>query len=288
MSDDGLPAVTPLLLRALAPRRRPDWRTAAPIRVSAPRVWLDPGRVDQFLAVCGGAEPPSVPLTFPYALVTPLHVAVLADPAFPLAPLGLVHRAERIERRRTIAVGTRVDVTCTARDFRPAPGGVLFDLHTVLAQGGEPIWTSTSTVGARDGALAPARGPIDVPETDREAPFEAPWWVGVRYGSVSRNLDPIHTSWVGSRLLGVPGPIAHGMWTVARALAEVGEPTGPARLDVRFRSPLRLPARGRVAWRREGGSTDVVVWAGGARPVLVASVVDTRSAAGHDAGTERT
>lgn len=284
--SDGLPQVAPLLLRALAPRRRPDWRSAAPVRVTAPKVWLDPGRVDQFLAVCGGAEPPSVPLTFPYALVTPLHVALLADPSFPLAPLGLVHRAERIERVRTIAVGTRVAVTCEARDFRPAPGGVLFDLHTVLEQGGETIWTSTSTVGARDGALPPARGAVEVPQTDREVPLDAPWWVGVRYGSVSRNLDPIHTSWLGSRLLGVPGPIAHGMWTVARAIAEVGEPTGPARLDVRFRAPLRLPARGRVTWRREGGATDIVVWAGGVRPVLVASLVDTRGPVGQDGPEE--
>jgi hypothetical protein len=249
-------------------------------------VWLDPGRVDQFLAVCGGSEPPSVPLTFPYALVTPMHVALLAEPAFPLAALGLVHRAERIERRRTIAVGTRVDVTCTARDFRPSPSGVQFDLDTVLEQGGETIWTSTSTMGTRGSLRRPAGVVADVPDTDREAPLEAPWWVGLRYGSVSRNVDPIHTSWLGSRMLGVPGPIAHGMWTVARAVAEVGEPTGPASLVVRFRSPLQLPARGRIGWRREGGTTDVVVWAGGPRPVLVASLVDTRGAIGHDAVSE--
>jgi acyl dehydratase len=67
--------------------------------------------------------------------------------------------------------------------------------------------------------------------------------VGIDYAEVSGDRNPIHTSRVGARLFGFRGPIAHGMWSKARALAAL-EGRLPARydVDVRFRRPIPLPS----------------------------------------------
>lgn len=269
----------PLLARALTPRRRADWRAAGRVEVSARGVWLDPGRVDHFVQVCGGAEPPQVPLTFPYALVTPLHLALLAHEGFPLAPLGLVHQAEAIGRLRTLAVGTKVDVTCAASGFRDTPSGVVFDLDTHVHQADERVWWSRSTILRR----GEGRGGVwqgEALQGAREAPLVVPRGAGRSYGLVSRNLDPIHASTPTARLFGFPRAVVHGMWTVARVLAEVGEPTGAASLDVRFRSVLPVPSVARILSCREGPATQVQVWGARAdRPVLEAQVIDRRPVA---------
>ncbi|MFF2366460.1 MaoC/PaaZ C-terminal domain-containing protein [Streptomyces sp. NPDC058122] len=82
--------------------------------------------------------------------------------------------------------------------------------------------------------------------------------VGRRYGAVSGDHNPIHLHPLTARLFGFPRAIAHGMWTVARCLAEYGP--GQA-VDVRaeFRAPVPLPgtvtyaARGPEFELRSGG-----------------------------------
>ncbi|WP_405895226.1 MaoC/PaaZ C-terminal domain-containing protein [Streptomyces sp. NBC_00104] len=73
--------------------------------------------------------------------------------------------------------------------------------------------------------------------------------VGRRYGAVSGDRNPIHLHPLGARLFGFPRAIAHGMWTVARCLAEHGAP--PATLvRAEFRAPVPLP--GAVTYAADG------------------------------------
>jgi acyl dehydratase len=74
---------------------------------------------------------------------------------------------------------------------------------------------------------------------------------GRAYGAVSGDQNPIHTSALGAKAFGFPRAIAHGMYTAARALAEVG----PARRGetyewtVEFFRPVLLPGTVDVAIR---------------------------------------
>lgn len=266
---DGLPPLGPSLRAALWPHRRPHWRSAEAVRVGARGVWLDPARVDAFLRVCGGCEPPQVPLTFPYALVTPLHLAVLAEPGFPLAPLGLVHKAEAIGRARTLAVGTKVDVEVEAADFRETPSGIAFDLHTTLLQAGERVWWSRGTMVRRQGGGRRASAPPDdAPRDGRVVALDVPRGAGRVYGVVSRNVDPIHVSRLGAWAFGHRRALVHGMWTAARCVAEVGEPSGAAELSVRFRAPLYAPDHARLVIQPRSAGSDFAVWGDDDRLVL--------------------
>ncbi|WP_392964268.1 MaoC/PaaZ C-terminal domain-containing protein [Streptomyces sp. LN245] len=78
--------------------------------------------------------------------------------------------------------------------------------------------------------------------------------VGRRYGAVSGDRNPIHLHPLTARLFGFPRAIAHGMWTVARCLAEYG-PEQPAEVRAEFRAPVLLP--GAVTYAARGSSFEL-------------------------------
>lgn len=270
---DRLPRLTDLVRRVRWRPERPAWQEASPVSVVARKVWLDPTHVDGFIAVCGGPEAPRLPLTFPHALLTPLHAWLLLDPGFPFPALGVVHRSERIVRRRTLAVGTPVRVQATVGGYHQVPSGVAFTVRSTLSQDDEVVWAHTTTAVRRIGSgtvhpylgSAPRHG-------EQEESWRVPSGTGRRYGLVSGNLDPIHLSSVTAWPFGFPRAVVHGMWTASRAVSAIVEPFGAATLDVRFRQVLTQPAR--VELVRQG--TRFAVWPRrGDRPVLEGSLTPT-------------
>ncbi|MEU5715355.1 MaoC/PaaZ C-terminal domain-containing protein [Streptomyces sp. NPDC020403] len=96
-----------------------------------------------------------------------------------------------------------------------------------------------ATDPAIESPTAPARDALPA-----VAEWRVPGDLGRRYGAVSGDRNPIHLHPLTARLFGFPRHIAHGMWTVARCLAEA-EASGPGRIrTVRadFRAPVLLPA----------------------------------------------
>ena len=78
---------------------------------------------------------------------------------------------------------------------------------------------------------------------DDRALWRLPPDLGRRYAGVSGDANPIHLSPLTSRLFGFPRPIIHGMWTHARALAQLDARLPDAyRVQVRFTRPIMLPA----------------------------------------------
>ena len=174
---------------------------------------------------------------------------------FPFSPLGLVHIANRIEQRRPLTAGERLDLRVWAEDLRPHDRGRQFDMVAEASVDGEVAWRDVSTyLHRREVAGVAACAAIAVPiGGDRTAkhPIRAPTavWrlpgdVGRRYARVSGDNNPIHTHPLIAKALGQPGTIAHGMWTKAHCLAALeAELPETFVVDVRFKLPLRIPGR---------------------------------------------
>ena len=97
-----------------------------------------------------------------------------------------------------------------------------------------------------------------------DAPASAEWkldgGLGRRYGGVSGDRNPIHMHSLTAKPLGFPAAIAHGMWTKARALAQLGSRLPDSfEIDVRFRKPILLPARVEFAEATTGDETGFAV-----------------------------
>jgi len=226
-------------------------------------VRTDPTALAAYNKVCGFALRDHLPATYPHVLAFPLQMAVMADGRFPFGAVGLVHIANRIAQRRSIAVGEELTIHVRPTKLQPHPKGQTFTLQTIALSGEEVVWDETSTM-LRRGKSGTDGSAEALPALAEDAPASAEWRLGGdlgrRYAAVSGDRNPIHMHAWTAKPLGFPAAIAHGMWTKARALAQLGSQLPDSfEVDVRFRKPILLPARVGFAEETTGDETGFAV-----------------------------
>jgi len=217
-------------------------------------VVVERARVEAYAAVCGFPRRDVVPVTFPHLLAFPLHMAVMADTAFPYAAMGMVHVENVITAHRAIGVGEVLDATTSVAAPRPHARGVLLDFTTTVSADGETVWESTSTYLRRgrsvDGEPEPG---LVVPEAPSGGvDWRLPADLGRTYAAVSGDANPIHLYPLTAKALGFPRQIAHGMWTLARSVAAIENRLPDAvTVEAAFKKPVLLPATVRYSARQD-------------------------------------
>lgn len=209
-----------------------------------------------YLRLLGEPSSEVLPAGFLHVLAFPLATAVMVRGDFPLPLLGMVHLRNTARVLRPVRLGEALTVRAWAQDARAHRRGVQIDLVAEVLVGGELAYQGVSTYLAKGFAAPDGAVPADSPREEWTAPLPTARWklgagTGRAYGAVSGDLNPIHTSSLGAKAFGFPRAIAHGMYTAARALAEVG----PARRGetyewtVEFFKPVLLPGTVDVAIR---------------------------------------
>ena len=230
-----------------------------------------------------------LPAGYLHVLAFPLATAVMVRGDFPLPLLGMVHLANDVVVRGPVVLGDVLEVRAWAENLRPHKRGVQVDLVAEVRRqdetAGAPVWRGVSTYLAKgfhlpwtaeaDASDAAADEPEDGEERAPAGTWTPPlptgrWALGPgtgrAYGAVSGDRNPIHLSALSAKAFGFPRAIAHGMYTAARALADVGHARGDAyRWTVEFASPVLLPGTVDVAVTPEPGSPGFayVGWNGG-------------------------
>lgn len=219
------------------------------VRLVRPELAIEAARLAEYRSLCGFDEAQGVPPTWPHLLAFPLHLALMMRRDFPYPLAGTVHIANRIVQHRPLAIADRLTVSAEFGGFRSHPRGQAFTIFAEALLGATVVWQSES-VYLRRGAHSALGAPVTTlpdkdaatTQTGAEAIARA---VAPRYARLSGDRNPIHMSWLGARLFGFKRPIAHGMWTKARALARVlpAAPIEQVAIDVAFRAPIPLPGR---------------------------------------------
>jgi len=195
----------------------------------------------------------------------------LANDAVLLAPvkLGSVLQVRTwAQNLRPHARGTQIDIVVEVWVESPSGGSPTLawqGISTYLAKGvqvstdatlpGQPVAQEASDhpVG-RLSSRAAASVETSNAKEEWSAPYPTAQWAltpatSRAYAVISGDRNPIHTSALAAKAFGFPRAIAHGMYTAARALAEVG----PARRGdtyrwtVEFYKPVLLPSKVDVA-----------------------------------------
>jgi hypothetical protein len=261
---DKVPSATIGYLRAVL-KRAPGLKRGGDIpRIEAvvQKVRANPKQIKQYRKLCGFAESNSLPLSYPHILAAPLHLAVLTHENFPLKLLGAVHVRNQVKQKRALAVDETFEIRVSVEGHREVEQGIEFDLVTKLidSKGATP-WESVSTNLVRRGkgkAASKKWTPPDYTKYREIASWRAPKNIGIRYGRVAGDLNPIHVHALPAKLFGFPRAIAHGMWNFGRCAAAV--PTSSkCELDVSFKRPLLLPGAADLLTRREGKTTELLL-----------------------------
>ena len=253
--------------RARATRRRAVAATDLPDTALVVRgVRPDAAHLTAYQHLLGETASDALPAGFVHVLAFPVATALMVRADFPLPLLGMVHVANRVEQRRAIRLGDTVDIRVRAADLGSHRTGVTLDLVAEVSVADEIAWRGTSTYLAKGYHLAaPTPHPSGLSEprpagdahgSDDSGDERAVWvppeptglWrldagVGRQYAAVSGDRNPIHTSALAAKAFGFPRAIAHGMYTAARALADVGAARGESYVwQVEFAKPVLLPS----------------------------------------------
>lgn len=258
-----LPSIWASYPRVVLVRRPPITAVTEPpeIVASVPGVMLDAGAAARYAQMCGFGASATLPVTFPHVLAMPLHLKIFASSAFPLRPMGLIHLSNVIESLGDLTSGSRVDITVAARNYQRTDSGLVFDMATEISSAGRPMWRETCVFLSRwpDEMLRQGGRPPRPPKAPKDSAVLAELEVSLRtawaYARVAGDYNPIHLSDRAARFLGLRGSIGHGMWSLARSLAQAPVPTIPhgVRIETQFLTPVQLPARVAIKeWRAEG------------------------------------
>ncbi|WP_166844977.1 MaoC/PaaZ C-terminal domain-containing protein [Isoptericola sp. BMS4] len=217
-----------------------------------------------------------LPAGYLHVLAFPLATAVMVRGDFPLPLLGMVHLANDVELRAPVHLGDVLEVRAWAERLRPHRRGVQVDLVAEVRRAGGPegddvpVWRGVSTYLVK-GFHLPSEEPGE-PDPDQAPsgtwtpPLPTGRWAlgpgtGRAYGAVSGDRNPIHLSALSAKAFGFPRAIAHGMYTAARALADVGHARGDAyRWTVEFAAPVLLPGTVDVAVTPDDPGFSYVGW----------------------------
>lgn len=191
-----------------------------------------------------------MPLSYPHVLAFPLHLMLLTRPSFPYPASGMVHLANRIRQHRRLEAGQALRLEVYCERWVAHPKGQALSIATRGYSAGALVWESDSLYLRRD-VNAPVGEPWDdALPLQKDGLLRTQRWVlpadlGRRFARVSGDFNPIHTSMIGARLFGFRRAIAHGMWTLGRALAAQQPPGGldQAEAHCDFKLPIFLPGQ---------------------------------------------
>ena len=286
---ERMPSAFRYFPRAVFGRRNalvPDGQGVPRLEGRVAAVHASASHLAHYRRICGFSDDGQLPITYPHVLAMPLQFAILTHPRFVVRLMGLIHVANDIRQARPLAAAGSYCMQTWIEGHRDIDRGHEFDLYTSVEDGQGAAWIEKSTLLARRPASGkPAtRGARQALRYERPpegaqpavAGIDVPRATGRRYGWLSGDLNPIHLGDRGARLFGFERAVAHGMWSMARSLAALGDAAlaPPVEAVVEFKFPLFMPGRSRLEH-----------WADGNRRVFV--LKDCGSGRAHLAGSTR-
>jgi acyl dehydratase len=222
---------------------------------------VDAKHLKAYNEVCGFKNNGYIPAIYLAVLSQSLQMHMMTTEAFPFAILGLVHIRNQVKQTRKVGVNEQLSLSCKFGELKPHDKGVQFDFITTAKVGNDIVVESLTTYLARQKTDVKS----SVKASDTKAPdyqLAAEWNVsentGRRYAMTSGDFNLIHIHAVTAKAFGFKQAIAHGMWSKAKALANLSLPDA-YEADVWFKLPMYLPSKVEFLTAVNASETDFMI-----------------------------
>ncbi|MFV5404050.1 MaoC/PaaZ C-terminal domain-containing protein [Acinetobacter sp. 228] len=227
---------------------------------------VDSFKVDQkhlkaYNEVCGFKNNGYIPAIYLTVLSQSLQMHMMTSEAFPFPILGLVHIRNQVKQYRKIGVNETLTLSCKFGELQPHDKGVQFDFITTVKVGNEVVVEGLTTYLSRQKTNGKATAK---PAESKASEFKLnnEWNIsentGRRYAMTSGDFNLIHIHAVTAKAFGFKQAIAHGMWSKAKALANLSLPDA-YEADVWFKLPMYLPSKVEFLTAQAANDTDFLI-----------------------------
>jgi hypothetical protein len=213
------------------------------LKVHRENYLIDRKHLNSYNAICG-FDAEKISPTYLWVLCFPLIMNILLSKKFPLRAMGQVHLRNRVSLHEPVDLHSPNLISASVGASELTHRGLEWNIDLQISQQDRTLWTGQSTFLYRCNT-----GIERVSQNKTEPPATACSWsvdrdIGRRYASISGDYNPIHLSALSAKLFGFKRAIAHGMWSKARCLAQLGKivPEAGYSAEVNFRRPVFLPS----------------------------------------------
>jgi len=224
------------------------------IQAHWPKAKVSGKGLSQYLSTLNIKSSPYLPILYPHVLANGMHMHMLANKAFPIRALGVLHLKNSIIQHKPIATSAELDIHTYMGDVRLIEKGMEFDLITDVSVEGEKVWEENSTyfaAGRFGGREHPSSKTSFNLSSLQTVETIKPWFVpkdrGRVYARLTGDHNPIHISKTAAKLFGLKRDIAHGTGVLAQAIEEAQlieqDIHRPWKVDVVFKGPVYLGAK---------------------------------------------
>ncbi|WP_180104241.1 MaoC/PaaZ C-terminal domain-containing protein [Acinetobacter sp. YH12108] len=227
---------------------------------------VDSFKVDQkhlkaYNEVCGFKNNGYIPAIYLTVLSQSLQMHMMTSEAFPFPILGLVHIRNQVKQYRKVGVNETLTLSCKFGELQPHDKGVQFDFITTVKVGNEVVVEALTTYLSRQktdvkAAVKPAES--KAPDYKLNTEWKISENTGRRYAMTSGDFNLIHIHAVTAKAFGFKQAIAHGMWSKAKALANLSLPDA-YEADVWFKLPMYLPSKVEFLTAQAENDTDFLI-----------------------------
>ncbi|MCO8087075.1 MaoC family dehydratase [Acinetobacter indicus] len=227
---------------------------------------VDSFKVDQkhlkaYNEVCGFKNNGYIPAIYLAVLSQSLQMHMMTAEAFPFPILGLVHIRNQLKQYRKVGVNEQLTLSCKFGELQPHDKGVQFDFITTAKVGNEVVMEGLTTYLSRQksGNKPVAKAAESaVPNYVPAGQWDVSENTGRRYALTSGDFNLIHIHALTAKAFGFKQAIAHGMWSKAKALANIQLPDA-YEADVWFKLPMYLPSQVEFLTAQQAQNTDFLI-----------------------------
>lgn len=217
---------------------------------------IDQDNLADYRKICGFKFNNYVPPTYFAVLSQSLQMNMMVKEPFPFTMLGLVHIENSVTQYRPINGHAIFKMTVNLANLQDHNKGQQFDFITKVYENDELVWEGSSTYlsrqRSRDRQSNVAEKTVEKSTKIYEKPkatgndihnyWDVPEDIGRRYAFISGDFNLIHLHPLSAKAFGFPKAIAHGMWSKAKCLAQLGDLPDKFTANVSFKLPIFLPS----------------------------------------------
>ena len=189
-----------------------------------------------------------LPLTYIYIIAQRALLHLMLNKEFTIAVPGIVHISNEIQLLPQFDLNQKFELKASIHV--PVKEGSLYPTADIrFYQNGVEVANNISNyIAKRKSAQKRSKREESISNFGNST-FKEEWVieksVGKSYARLSNDKNPIHTSTLFSKLVGFKGPIAHGWYSVSRAVSTAEKQRNCAfeSLKVAFNKPIYLPSK---------------------------------------------
>ncbi|MCX8065506.1 MAG: MaoC/PaaZ C-terminal domain-containing protein [Candidatus Hydrogenedentes bacterium] len=167
-----------------------------------------------------------VPITFPFLATMPLQLKLFSITETMINPLGFLHISNYMKKFKEIPLEKSLSSEVLLKRVELVKKGVEICVEITILSQGEILWQCESKYlkfsnkyRCKEETIEKSRIPtLPIDNPNREITFTVTSRDAKNYASLSKDYNPIHISKLFAKLMKLPSPIIHGMWTVGKTL----------------------------------------------------------------------